>query len=97
MAAIYTTLLIEEEEEREAIPKTVKDRNNPFVEFNDKQFIKRFRVNKELAIYLIQSLEGELQSERMPPFIKVITFVLHCNLIFWFWLTKNIYYFNSCY
>lgn len=73
MAAAYATLLIEEIEERvAAMERPIRDRSNPFEVMTEQKFIKKFRVNKEIGLYLIENLKDELKNEGFPPFIRVI-------------------------
>lgn len=51
MAAAYAALLIEEIEEQVAtIEEPIQDRGNPIGDMTEQKFIKKFRVNKEIAL-----------------------------------------------
>ena len=71
MARILVMLLIEDADETH-VPVHIRDRSNTFEDLSERNFIKRLRVNKELRMYIVDQLKNKLESERLPPSIRVI-------------------------
>lgn len=79
----------EANELRSPNPKSVRTRNNHFNRWNDAEFLKRFRVTKEITLFILHQIEAEIAhpTERsrsvspMDQLLLVLRLLGSCNMM----------------
>ena len=82
MAAAIELLDLLEEFEEEIVPRRFPDYSNPVEKWNDREFIKRFRMKKESFLALVNEVSDHVsrktsRSKPMPPVATVAAAVYY--------------------
>lgn len=64
---------LENAEQRNNRPHNQRNPRNPFEELNEKQFIKMFRLSKDLVLHLVESLEPYIQPAQRATDLDITT------------------------
>ena len=65
-------------EELNSVPRVIRDRSNPFEEFDDGEFFDRFRLSKASVQCLLEMIKSDLEytslrNNFIPPILKLLT------------------------